>query len=535
MMTMTLISGQNHIDSFLKYLPTQNNTSHAVLTSSSSDSIARITDIEQLVYKMQRHSLWTGKWQGSSSTLGNNLSTLVAYPSQSEADYAILNDIAKEAVFQGIASELLQDSVMKTFMQSGMYRSEKHNALLNHSVPKAVANALEGIVTNKAVEEIVKLPRLNSTDGIINFSNTPPTARIYVLQDLIVAVKVCVLAGLGGVSKTMLSMQWAVCIALGLPYMGKDTLAGAVMLILGEEDTEEIARRFNAIAKIMCLSSKQVALIKNRIRAFPMNGLDSRLTMKIAGSLEGTEFTAEVIAASKALEIEAGVPVRLIILDHAGLIHGGEFNSREDVVQTMRQVNFIAQQCNAAALVLAHSPKTAVGKDKADSNDVAGSAAWVDLARAVFVLRNMDVAEGKMFDIDADMRKNYASLSVVKNNYGPSGDLFWLERLTVKDYGVSVLQHVDLVKSATPIKGGAILQSLIIKKIEERVSLYSKTGFRDKFHGKTGPLKASKSEIDRALDELLSRSELILREPIEAERKQFDLHHTTKQVLDFKA
>ena len=211
-----------------------------------------------------------------------------------------------------------------------------------------------------------KPPRLASTDGMIIFSDIPPPPRIYVLQDLIVAVKVCVLAGLGGVSKTMMSMQWAVCVALGLPYMGKATLEGAVMLILGEEDCDEIARRFTAIVKIMDLSNAQKVLVQKRIRAFPMNGLDCRLTMKQGGALESTAFTTEVIEAAKALEVESGMALSLIVLDHAGQIHGGEFNTREDVVQTMRQVNFIAQKSEAAVLVLAHSPKTAVGKETAD-------------------------------------------------------------------------------------------------------------------------------------------------------------------------
>jgi hypothetical protein len=379
-----------------------------------------------------------------------------------------------------------------------------------------------------------KLPRLASSDGMIIFSDTPPPPRVYVLQDLIAAVKVCVLAGLGGVSKTMMSMQWAVCVALGLPYMGKATLEGAVMLILGEEDCDEIARRFNAIVKIMDLSNAQKVLVQKRIRAFPMNGLDCRLTMKQGGSLESADFTAEVIEASKILEVESGMALSLIVLDHAGQIHGGEFNTREDVAQTMRQVNFIAQKTGAAVLVLAHSPKTAVGKDKADSNDVAGSAAWVDLARAVFVLRTMDEAEGKNFGVQSDVRKNYASLSVVKNNCGPTGDQFWFNRVTVDSHGVSVLNHVDLVKPIAPMKGGAKLQKLIIEKITEHTGGYSKTGFVEKYFGKDGPLNATKREVQVSLDELLGSGQLLLREPTTEERATHKLHQTIKEVLEVK-
>lgn len=415
----------------------------------------------------------------------------------------------------------------------GINQQQVNPPLLETEIKQIAASMMRYQVGNDSIltSSIHPSPKLVIADGVIKFSDIPPSPRVYVLQDLIVAVKVCVLAGLGGVSKTMLSMQIAVCVALGLPYMGKATLPGAVILILGEEDAEEIARRFNAIAKAMNLSPEQIALAAQRILAFPMNGLDSRLTKKQVGALEATEFTTEVIAVSKALEIEAGVPVRLIVLDHAGLIHGGEFNSREDVVQTMRQVNFIAQESQAAVMVLAHSPKTAIGKEKADSNDVAGSAAWVDLARAVFVLRTMDDADGKSYGINLDLRKDYASLSIVKNNYGPTGDSFWLKRTLIESHSVSVLEPVNLTIPAQPPKGVEALQQRILNKIAMHPGKYSKRGFIDVHNASDSNLKATKRATASALENLIANGEVIVKLPSPETRKQFSLHHTVKETL----
>lgn len=521
-----LIQGQHLVDAFIKFLPER---AIEVLKTAACTH-----DLQRLVDKVNSHPLWGGNWQTSQSGWGNNLSTLPVYPSQSEADFALINAIAKNAVLLNIPKNELNKAVLQTFMQSEMYREDKFRTIVNHAIPKAVTNALQANPQSQT-QKSIKLPRLGITDGLIKFSTNPPPPRDYVLQDLIVASKVCVLAGLGGVSKTMLAMQWAVCVALGLPYMEKKTLQGAVMLILGEEDTDEIARRFNAIAVFMQLTSNQTMLVQERVLAFPMNGLDARLTRKIAGSLEGTDFTNEVIEASKALEAKSGVPVRFIGLDHAGLIHGGEFNTREDVVQTMRQVNYVAQETRASVLVLAHSPKTAIAKDKSDSADVAGSAAWVDLARAIFVLRTMSDDEGKSFGINPDKRHQYAALSVVKNNYGPTGDTFWLCRHVVINYEVSVLQPINLAKPPPPVKGSGKLQELIVSKIKQYPGKYSKSGFRDSHQGKSGPLKASKSDIDIAINELLNKGELILRAPTDAECKAHGIHHQTKFVLEAKS
>jgi len=56
------------------------------------------------------------------------------------------------------------------------------------------------------------------------------------------------------------------------------------------------------------------------------------------------------LSEAKELEAGSGVPLALIGLDHAGVIHGGNFNAREDVVQTMTQVGRVATETGAATM-----------------------------------------------------------------------------------------------------------------------------------------------------------------------------------------
>ena len=298
-----------------------------------------------------------------------------------------------------------------------------------------------------------------------------------------------------------------------------------------EEDQDEIDRRFNAICTHLNLSRADTGLVSERVRAHPMNGMDARFTKKDQGSLEGTSFPGEIIAAASTLETESGLPVALIGLDHAGLIHGGEFNSREDVVQTMRQVNHISSEVGAATLVLAHSPKTSIGKEASDQNDVTGSAAWVDLARAAFILRTMSEAEGKGYGINANQRGSYVSFEVVKSNYGLTGGKLWLERSTVPNYSVSVLEHVPLIKPQ-PVNASRNLNALVKAFIGQHPGQYTKTSLRDTEGGKSGRFKAGKNQVAASLEDLLAFGEVRLVPPTAEQRAKFDLRPQVTRVLE---
>jgi RecA-family ATPase len=204
------------------------------------------------------------------------------------------------------------------------------------------------------------------------------------------------------------------------------------MLILGEEDKLEIGRRLNAIARHDKLDDDQIGELQEKVLAFGMVGLDTRLTAPTKKSpLAETKFALDIITAANKMDA-----LRLIVLDHLALFHGGDFNAREDAALTMRVVNHIAQETDAAVLLLAHTPKGAVASEQSDASMIAGSTAFVDQARSAWILATMRENEAKSFKFPKDERSQYASLVVVKNNYGPTGDTFWLERIAFDDVGL---------------------------------------------------------------------------------------------------
>ncbi|OOZ75388.1 hypothetical protein BOW50_11930 [Solemya velum gill symbiont] len=491
----------------------------AVLVERISESISKTNP-----------SLFKGYWASTSSCsiseaiLGNK------FESQSEADMALAKIIANSARRLGAPEAQLHAVIEEVFSRSGLanrdkwkdrpdYRNRTISKAIVDSVPPALATITE--TGNKDVP-------LSSTNGKLKLSTGDPVPRDWILTHCLLIGKSAILAGLGGVSKTQFLVQLAIAIALGITFMGLPTKQGKVILLLGEEDKGEAERRFNAEIRCRKRSAQEIQQIEENVHVFGLVGEDTRLTRKSGGSLEATELAEEIIQLAKNLG-----DVRLIGLDHAGLYHGGDFNAREDAALTMRLVNHIAHETGAAAVLLAHSPKSSAKEEISDASQVFGSTAFVDQARCVLMLATMRENEAKEYQVPENMRRNHVSLTIIKNNYGPTGDVHWFRRESYD--GVGLLEHVTLTTPVPGTKGGHTLDNLVRDFIINHRGQFSKTKLRDTHGGKDGPFRAGKNQVAAAVEEMLSDGRLVARTPTDAECNKFGHGPRVTHVLDLGA
>ncbi len=129
-----LISDQGSIDAFLALLPADaQQITQEILGRTKADS-QKVEELCSLV-SGTRPALWEGVpdlWQGEDKRYG----------SPSEADFALAGEITRKAVAIGVPAEALADTVEQVFARSGLFREEKTRAMRNHSIPKAIAEAL---------------------------------------------------------------------------------------------------------------------------------------------------------------------------------------------------------------------------------------------------------------------------------------------------------------------------------------------------------------------------------------------------------
>jgi hypothetical protein len=399
---------------------------------------------------------------------------------------------------------------------------------------RTLGNAMESMAHGHGEPPTVP-PILALERGCISIPTTPPPPRDYVWEGRMVAGHAYAMAGFGGVSKSQAALQFSASTALGATFGGIGTKKGCALLIFGEDDAKEIIRRLGAYAAHEEFSPSQRAEIEKNIRAFGLVGDDTRLTASRAGILESTQFADKIINTAAELVAQSGEPLRLIVLDHAGLFHGGDFNAREDVSLTMRIVNHIAHKTGAAVLLLAHSPKAAGASETSDASAIAGSTAFVDQTRGAFILATMRPNEARGWGIPDAMRQQYVSLAVVKNNYGKTGEVSWFMRESPPGWEVGVLVPVNLQPPAKATTPNATTAGLIKQFVAAHPGQYSKTGLRDKRSGLDGVLKASKEKVGAAIETLLADGELIERKPTPEERSRLCLSQQTKVVLDVPA
>lgn len=439
---------------------------------------------------------------------------LTAYTGdQSKADLALCGHFFR----LGLDANLI-DTAMRT---SGLYREKwERDDYRNRTISLAIASTPAPDKTNSP-------PALLSPEnGRIDASALPPSRRDWLIDGMLLSGKSAILAGLSGLSKTQLALQLSMQVAMGRPFAGRATKSGVVLFLSGEEDRAEMQRRVNAVIRHQGFAQADIDRVRSNLFAFPLVGHDIRLTHAQGGTLQATDFARDIIEASA-----EHTCVRLIVIDHAGLAHGGDFNAKQDAAQTMRIVNSISAETGAAVILLAHSPKASASAPEPGASMIFGSSAFVEQARGGWVMTTMTEDQARPFGISKLERASYVALTGVKANYTQAGQEFWFRRFGFDEVGL--LEHVPLIPSAPRPKGRPSLEEFILQEVGGSPGRYSKTGLRDQFHGKKDGLwKSSKAEIDHALGDLIEAGRLINRPPTVDERNRFGHGGQVRHVLD---
>jgi hypothetical protein len=235
-----------------------------------------------------------------------------------------------------------------------------------------------------------------------------PPPRVWAIPHWLGIGYVTLLAGPGGVGKSLLAQQLASSLATGDNFIEPLERSRRVLMWAGEDDRDELWRRQASIAFYAGRELSDYGDLTVESYA----GRDCTLATTVFGTLEPTRMLDEL--AEQVADYDADV----VFLDNIARLFGGNENERHHVTLF---VNLISGACNrkkpTAVVLLGHPAK-------AEGSEWAGSTAWEAAVRSRWYFGRTlpDVEQGEG-ETDPDVRylarrkSNYSGLDALQMRY----------------------------------------------------------------------------------------------------------------------
>jgi len=269
-----------------------------------------------------------------------------------------------------------------------------------------------------------------------------PLPRQYVVNTLIGVGHLAYFVAAGGTGKGFQSLDLALHIAIGEPWMGMEVTQGLVVLLCLEDSLEEVDRRMHDTAENYATAKKLKGReletfrteVLNNVRYTSLEGKQLHIVTEEHRVLTWTPALLEVTAKLKTLK-----PI-LVIADPLNQLHAlPETNEVGGAVNSA--LGYIRTEAKTAVLIAAHVSKDADTKSKQrlnagnefteeSANILRGGISFATGARSVFALLVYEpLGAARSFQVEpADAWHRFGKLVHLKCNYGPKSASVYLER-----------------------------------------------------------------------------------------------------------
>lgn len=352
-------------------------------------------------------TLYAGNWQGE-------------YPSQSEADQALINIIGFYSKNREQVARIFRASALG--QRDKAKRSDYMNRMLSKAFDRDSALAKVSIQLANPFEK--PEARLFSFAAISPVEWGCSKLSPEVIVDNYLFADVGILIAPGGVGKTTLVIYEAICIALGFDLYGRIIRKpGRVIIVSAEDAREQIIARLVRIASSMRLASEQIELIKQNVLIEYVGGEDFRLCNVSGDVVTNSPHVDRLIDAIKPLNPS------LLVIDPAVSFGVGESRVNDAEQGLIRAARRIRDAVGCCVRLVHHTGKQN-GRDGAiDQYAGRGGSAMADGARMVAVLKRMTAEDwhketGESLPEGADG----LLLALPKLSYAPAQPHIYLER-----------------------------------------------------------------------------------------------------------
>ncbi len=225
-----------------------------------------------------------------------------------------------------------------------------------------------------------------------------PPERRWIVPGWLPAKHVAILAGRGGLGKTLLAQQLAAAAAVGGTWLDLPVRKSRTLLVACEDDRDELHRRQISINRAIGMPMADLRDMFWQARAGKQNVL---FEVSEGRSGQKTEAFAQLEQTVQSTSID------LLILDNVAQMFAGNENARSDVTQFVNLLHGLAVEYDLTILLLAHPGKTA-------ESEYSGSTAWDAAVRTRWFLDRREEWQ------EAQGGTNLRVLRRSKSNYAPA-------------------------------------------------------------------------------------------------------------------
>jgi RecA-family ATPase len=318
-----------------------------------------------------------------------------------------------------------------------------------------------------------------------------PPAREFVVDGWLPIGCATSLYGKGGVGKSLLAQILGGCVAGGRPFLGLKTMQAPVLGVFCEDDDTELWRRQQRINGFVNLRMADLTAFTAQGRLGMSNML---MTFPKGRPPMALPLLAEI--EEKAREIGA----KLVILDNAAQMFGGDEINRAEVTAFINALNGMARRLGAAVLLLGHPPKSGA--------EYSGSTAWHSVVRCMWTIA--PIAEK---DEDGETGDALV-LTRHKANYAPIGEeirLRWVDGVLRRDEGEAPMSAGDAAFHRHNAKG-AFLAALDTLTAQRRNVSHSERApnYAPKAMKAAGLAEGyTKGDLRRAMNDLFAEDTIV--------------------------
>ena len=267
---------------------------------------------------------------------------------------------------------------------------------------------------------------------IAAWKDKPVPERQWTVKDRIPANNVTLLSGEGSVGKSILSLHLAVAVALGRDWLGSLPEPGPALVACCEDDADELWRRLDLIFQHFGAAYTDF----KDLHVIALAGGDTLMAAPDRhGLIKITKLFKNIRSAA------CDIRPKLIVLDNAADVYGGNENDRTQVRQFVGILRGMAMAAGAGLLLTSHPSLTGINT----GTGLSGSTAWNASVRSRLYFKRATTDKDE--EPDPDLRV----LEVMKSNYGPIGEtitLRWRNGLFLPVGGTSHLEKAAAEQAA---------------------------------------------------------------------------------------